>query len=227
MCYKILNLMGLLMLTFSASAQFHTITKEKEISYSIQENKSYMSESKEDKQTINDTLSIDSIRPIDNVDEKSSKRNTPKCDTYTSPESRYEYARARKRKPRSRVEKVSDERSQEVLNTHLPELTIPNLYAEIKKNNIKYPKIVLAQAILETGWFKSSVCRNKNNLFGLTNPRTKTYYEFDRWTESVAAYYSKVQYKYKGGNYFLWLRDIGYAEDKGYIQAVIRVLKQL
>lgn len=56
----------------------------------------------------------------------------------------------------------------------LPVLTIPNLLAEIKKNGIKYPKIVLAQAILETGWFKSSVCRNKHNLFGLTYPWTKT-----------------------------------------------------
>ena len=41
----------------------------------------------------------------------------------------------------------------------LPELTVPNLIEEIKLNGIKYPKIVLAQAILETGWFKSSVCR--------------------------------------------------------------------
>ena len=109
----------------------------------------------------------------------------------------------------------------------LPELTIPNLLAEIKKNNIKYPKIVLAQAILETGWFKSSVCRSKHNLFGLTNPRTKTYYEFNHWTESVKAYYTKVQYRYSGGNYLLWLKKIGYAEDKGYIRAIIKVLKQL
>lgn len=109
----------------------------------------------------------------------------------------------------------------------LPELTISNLLAEIKKNGIKYPKIVLAQAILETGWFKSSVCRNKHNLFGLTNPRTKTYYEFNHWTESVKAYYTKVQYRYKGGNYLLWLKKIGYAEEKGYIRAIIKVLKQL
>lgn len=110
---------------------------------------------------------------------------------------------------------------------NLPELTIPNLLAEIKKNNIKYPKIVLAQAILETGWFRSSVCRNKHNLFGLTNPRTKDYYEFNHWTESVRAYYTKVQYRYKGDNYLLWLRDIGYAEDKGYIRAIIRVMRNL
>ncbi|WP_290376278.1 glucosaminidase domain-containing protein, partial [uncultured Duncaniella sp.] len=113
------------------------------------------------------------------------------------------------------------------VSSGLPDLTIPNLIAEIEKNGIKYPKIVLAQAILETGWFKSPVCRNKHNLFGLTNPRTGKYYEFNHWTESVRAYYSKVQYRYKGGNYLLWLKKIGYAEDPGYIRAVIRVLKML
>ena len=107
-----------------------------------------------------------------------------------------------------------------------PLLTIPNLYEEIRRNGIQYPKIVLAQAILETGWFRSSVCRNKHNLFGLTNPQTGKYYEFDHWTESVRAYYTKVQYKYKGGNYLLWLKEIGYAEDPGYIQAVSRILSE-
>ena len=107
-----------------------------------------------------------------------------------------------------------------------PLLTIPNLYEEIRRNGIQYPKIVLAQAILETGWFRSSVCRNKHNLFGLTNPQTGKYYEFDHWTESVRAYYTKVQYKYKGGNYLLWLKEIGYAEDPRYIQAVSRILSE-
>ena len=118
---------------------------------------------------------------------------------------------------------------------NLPALTIPNLLAEIKRNGIRHPKIVLAQAILETGWFRSSVCRNKHNLFGLTNPRTKTYYEFSHWTESVRAYYTKVQYRWtrkhktvkSDTDYLRWLRDIGYAEDPGYIRAIIRVLKQL
>lgn len=110
--------------------------------------------------------------------------------------------------------------------SHLPELTIPNLYQEIIRNGIQHPRIVLAQAILETGWFRSPLCRNRHNLFGLTNPKTGKYYEFNHWTESVRAYYTKVQYKYKGGNYLLWLRNIGYAEDPRYIREVIKVLKK-
>ena len=109
---------------------------------------------------------------------------------------------------------------------HLPELTIPNLYQEIIRNGIRHPRIVLAQAILETGWFRSPLCRNRHNLFGLTNPKTGKYYEFNHWTESVRAYYTKVQYKYKGGNYLLWLRNIGYAEDSRYVREVIKVLKK-
>ena len=109
----------------------------------------------------------------------------------------------------------------------LPELTIANLYREIVRNGILYPEIVLAQAILETGWFRSSLCRDRNNLFGLTNPRTGKYFEFGHWTESVRAYYTKVQYKYKGGNYLLWLRKIGYAEDPNYVRSVIKVLRML
>lgn len=109
--------------------------------------------------------------------------------------------------------------------SHLPELTIPNLYQEIIRNGIQHPRIVLAQAILETGWFRSPLCRNRHNLFGLTNPKTGKYYEFNHWTESVRAYYTKVQYKYKGGNYLLWLRDIGYAEDPRYVREVIHILK--
>ena len=111
-------------------------------------------------------------------------------------------------------------------SVRLEGLSIISLYNELLRNNIKHPKIVLAQAILETGWFKSSVCRNKGNLFGLTNPRTGDYYEFDHWKESVVAYREKVQYKYKGGNYLLWLRKIGYAEDPGYVSALVRILEQ-
>ena len=73
---------------------------------------------------------------------------------------------------------------------------------------------------------KRLTTRNRHNLFGLTNPKTGKYYEFNHWTESVRAYYTKVQYKYKGGNYLLWLHKIGYAEDPRYVREVIRILKK-
>ncbi len=131
------------------------------------------------------------------------------------------YAKARKRKRKGKEKETS-----EFAPSGLP-LTIPNLISEIRKNGIQHEEIVLAQAILETGWFTSSVCKNKNNLFGLTNPRTKDYYEFAHWTDSVKAYYTKVQYRYKGGNYLQWLHDIGYAEAPDYVPAVINVIKYL
>lgn len=222
MCDKKIFVILLMLLPLVVKAEFYTITKEKEIPYYI----------KADRSQYIDTLSINrgliedvkvSKTPENELSEyQETEVYAPKCNTYTSPEKRVSYAEVRGRRPRQRY----TEREKK-MKGGLPELTIPNLLKEIEKNGIKYPKIVLAQAILETGWFKSSVCRNKNNLFGLTNPRTKTYYEFDHWTESVKAYYTKVQYRYKGGNYLLWLRDIGYAEDKGYIQAIIRVLKQI
>lgn len=137
------------------------------------------------------------------------------------PETAKEQYRVARRLPKRKEEQVS-----KIMLTHYPPLTISNLMKEIKHNGIQHPDIVLAQAILETGWFQSNVCRTKNNLFGLTNPRTGQYYEFDHWTESVKAYYTKVQYRYKGGNYLLWLKKIGYAEAPDYIQSLASILTQ-
>lgn len=75
---------------------------------------------------------------------------------------------------------------------NLSELTIPNLYKEVIRNGILYPNIVLDQAILETGWFRSSVCRNKHNLFRLTNPHTWKYYEINYWTEVTGLIILKI-----------------------------------
>lgn len=193
----ILLSLTLLLLSVTASAQFYTITKDSDL-MPDSGRKTMQATVKENDTVRNDVQSVRNDTLHINIQIKEkNKGKGQKGNKRTSPKSK------------------------------LPELTIPNLYAEIVRNGIRHPKIVLAQAILETGWFTSPVCRNKHNLFGLTNPRTGKYFEFDHWTESVLAYYTKVQYRYKGGNYLLWLRNIGYAEDPNYIRAVVRVLRML
>lgn len=106
------------------------------------------------------------------------------------------------------------------------ELTIENLYAALKKHGIKYPKIVLAQAILETGRFRSRVCNENNNLFGLRH--SNGYYVFDHWEESVIAYKNKVQYKHRDNeNYYAFLKRIGYSTSKDYTRRVREIVSQL
>lgn len=193
----ILSSLMLLLLPVTASAQFYTITKGSDLMPDAGR-KTMQAAAKED-----DTISniVQSVRNdtlhINTLIKEKNEEKGQKGNKRTSPKS------------------------------ELPELTIPNLYAEIIRNGIQHPKIVLAQAILETGWFTSPVCRHKHNLFGLTNPRTGKYFEFGHWTESVRAYYTKVQYRYKGGNYLLWLKDIGYAENPNYIREVIGVLRMI
>ena len=93
-----------------------------------------------------------------------------------------------------------------------------HLLSALEYYEIEYPRIVRAQAILETGHFKSNVCISYNNLFGLYDSRKGDYYMFDHWSESVEAYKKYIQYKYKGGDYYAFLDNIGYAEDPDYIK---------
>lgn len=106
------------------------------------------------------------------------------------------------------------------------ELNIANLAGVIEKYGISHPRIVIAQALLETGYFTSRVCHECNNLFGLRR-KDGSYYEFNSWEESVKAYRDYVQYKYKGGSYLNFLKIIGYAEDPNYIIKVAQIAKTI
>lgn len=195
----------------SASAQFHTVTKGDETEPLFTMERPVLPDKQAEKAEEHGKVQVlkGEVPTKGRTDEK--QDTARKCDGKKS----------------SQTAVMKQLRKDNPQRSDLPELTIPNLYAEMLRHGIQHPKIVLAQAILETGWFRSHACRTKNNLFGLINPRTGKYFEFGHWTESVRAYYTTVQYRYKGGNYLLWLKKIGYAEDKGYIRAVIRVLRML
>lgn len=130
-----------------------------------------------------------------------------------------------------RIEKSSDTESTIVENTdnieHSPAPAFFNqspeegLVEALNYYGIQYPQIVYAQALLETGHFKSKLCTQYNNLFGLYNSRTRSYYRFDNWWDSIIAYKNKVQYKYKGNtDYYTFLVNLPYAMDPNYINKI-------
>lgn len=92
-----------------------------------------------------------------------------------------------------------------------------NLFHELKAQGVDYPEIVLAQAKLETGHYKSNACTQKNNLFGL-RAYSGSYMHFGHWTDCVAAYKKYIQkYDSPPNDYYGYLDTLGYAEDKSYI----------
>ena len=100
--------------------------------------------------------------------------------------------------------------------------TDQQVYNELKKYNIKHPHIVLAQAKLETGNYKSKLCRVHGNLFGLNS--RKGYRRYNHWTESVKAYKKLIQSRYKGGDYYAFLTKIRYAKDQNYIRKLKKIV---
>lgn len=104
-------------------------------------------------------------------------------------------------------------------------LSKENLYSELIAQEIDYPEIVLAQALLETGNFKSYSCKVRNNLFGLKR-KDGSYMTFDHWTNSVHAYKKYIQkYKEVPNDYYKYLNDLGYAEDSIYVIRVKEISK--
>lgn len=164
----ILTAVLLILGSASASAQFYTITKETEILPEKQQ------------KVVPDTLQR-SLGAYESCKKAEKDSLAPEVPVKLLSE-----LYARKVYARVSHEKASDkgtEKTEVSERKELPALTIPNLYQEIIRNGIRHPKIVLAQAILETSWFRSPLCRNRHNLFGLTNPKTGKYYEFNHWTE--------------------------------------------
>jgi len=106
-------------------------------------------------------------------------------------------------------------------------LTINNLFKVMAKYNIKFPKIVAAQSILESGWFSSNLTTQKSNIFGLFDSRKGEYFRFKNWMESVEAYGRLVQKKWNPSidkDYYDFLKRIGYAENMDSYNAKVRAI---
>jgi len=76
-------------------------------------------------------------------------------------------------------------------------ISYTTLYKEIVKQGIEFPEIVLAQAILESGHFRSKLFIANNNIFGMRRARKrettakgskKGYAYFETWQDCVRDY---------------------------------------
>lgn len=99
------------------------------------------------------------------------------------------------------------------------------LFYAIEYYNLYEPHIVYAQAVLETGHFRSALAK-KGNLFGIYDSREKRYKTYAHWVESVEDYKNSVQSKYKGGDYYTFLEQLPYAQDKEYTNKLRKIARR-
>ena len=117
------------------------------------------------------------------------------------------------------------------------EFSEEKLIKKIKELNFRFPHIVLAQAKLESGYFKSTIFLENNNMFGMREAKlranlakgtNRSHAYYDSWQDSLldyALYYSTYLYKIKTENdYFEYLRQ-NYAEDKSYVKRLKQIIK--
>lgn len=123
------------------------------------------------------------------------------------------------------------------IHTHSDKFTPERFRVYLKCLNIKHADIVFAQAVLETGGFKSHVFRANNNLFGMRLAKSRSttalgskngHAYYSSWKQSVvdyAMFYSKYLSRLSRKEYLDYLSD-NYAEDPGYVGKLKRVINK-
>ena len=133
------------------------------------------------------------------------------------------------------IETITPEERMVVINENNTKFSSDTLIYMLKELNVKFPHIVLAQSIVETGHWTSKIFLENNNLFGMKEAYVRVhtakgtqyghaYYE--NWEESVYDY-AFYQCRYLGAirtedEYFNYLSN-SYAEAPNYI----KILKQV
>jgi len=111
------------------------------------------------------------------------------------------------------------------------------LVEELKRLNVRYPHIVLAQAMIESGHFQSNIFRTNNNLFGMKEAKQRTttargtnlgHAYYDNWRESIldyAMFQSAYLRDLKSEQQYLDYLGKNYAEARKYDVAVAEMVK--
>lgn len=121
------------------------------------------------------------------------------------------------------------------------QITYERLYNQILELGIKFPDVVFAQAVLETGHFTSKLFKEGNNLFGMKMPSKREtlsigkkkggYAVFENWKKSVNDYLLWQDYILRNKNIttrkeYLKLIDRVYAENEKYVLHLHRIMSK-
>ena len=135
------------------------------------------------------------------------------------------------------IETITPEERLIVINQNEFEFSEDTLVYLLTELNVKFPHIVLAQSIIETGHWSSRIFKENNNLFGMKEAYVRVhtakgtqhnhaYYE--NWRESVYDY-AFYQCRYLGGikteQEYLQYLSRSYAEAPNYIKSIKRVIE--
>ena len=101
--------------------------------------------------------------------------------------------------------------------------TTAEVRAELRRQQVPCAEIVLAQARLETGNFTSKLCKTKHNIFGIKHGGR--YASYRRWQDCITDYKKCISSRYHGGDYYAFLKRIGYASDRQYLAKVRQIAK--
>jgi uncharacterized FlgJ-related protein len=110
---------------------------------------------------------------------------------------------------------------------------------ELKRLNVKFPHIVMAQSIVETGNFKSRIFKENHNLFGMKQATVRIntakgtqhgHAYYDNWFESIYDY-AFYQSRYLGNirnerEYFQYLSSVYAEAGDGYVEAVKNTIEK-
>jgi uncharacterized FlgJ-related protein len=122
----------------------------------------------------------------------------------------------------------------------LESLSYSSLYKTITDMDIQFPDIVFAQAVIESGNFKSKLTKVNNNIFGMRLPKRREttaigesksgYAIYCSWIDSVKDYLHWQNYFLKDREMtreeYFRLLDRVYAEDERYVTVIKKKIKE-
>jgi uncharacterized FlgJ-related protein len=139
--------------------------------------------------------------------------------------------------PANKVQNLSQEEKLIVIREYNG-FSEQKLIEKIGQLNFRYPHIILAQAKLESGHFKSTIFLENNNMFGMKEAKLRAnlakgtnrgHAYYDTWQDCIldyALYYSTYLSDIRTeGEYFEYLRQ-NYAEDPTYVQRLKQIIKK-